>query len=330
MEILEESRLVRALHLAFDFSWTQWLALGPRIKSGELNPFSTTIFRPWRTLESLAPKSLEEAFSIVEKTKIVALTPLNPNYPKALLDQAHIPSVVYLLGQEIPDARSLVAIVGTRMPSRFGVEVAPIIARVVAEAGLGIASGLARGIDTLAHRSSLEKGAYNLAILGSGMERLYPKENQNLVQEIIQAGGTVISQFPPQAAPHPTHFPRRNKLLAALTAGTFVVEGSRASGALITGRNSLELGRSVVVFTQDFRSDFGKGAIELILAGAHPSSGVEEGLEAIARPWGGKLSALRERAPIPAKESFDAFLARTGLDCRMALIAYKSVGKRPA
>jgi DNA processing protein len=170
----------------------------------------------------------------------------------------------------------------------------------------------------------LKKNAYNLAILGSGINRIYPRENQSLANDLFAKGGTIISQFPPEAAPHPSHFPRRNKLLSQLTAGTFVIEGSRASGALITGRNSLELGRSVIVFTQDFRSDFGKGAIELILAGAHPSVGVEEGLEAIARPWGGKLNPLSKNQISVSEENFDVFLARTGLDCRMALIAYKS------
>ena len=130
----------------------------------------------------------------------------------------------------------------------------------------------------------MKEKQYTLAILGSGFHHLYPKEHQDLAKNIIQLGGSILSPYAPDAIPFPAYFPRRNWLIAALSAGTIVVEGGIKGGANITGRYALELSHSCVVLTQDFRSEYGKGAIELIRVGASPICSLDESYETLAFP----------------------------------------------
>ena len=144
-------------------------------------------------------------------------------------------------------------------------------------------SGLARGIDTFVHENSSK----TVAVLGNGLEEVYPPENTLLAERIVSDGGSLISQFPMSQAPLPHNFPIRNELIAALALGTIVIEGPPQSGAMITGKIALEMNKTCIALTQDYRTAFGKGAIHLQQAGATLVSSEEEALPLIYQRVGG-------------------------------------------
>jgi len=238
--------------------------------------------RCWK--EALEKKSSENALCILDK-----------NFPSSLRKLSYVPAVLYIEGATIPAAQSLISIVGTRKPSSFGYQNAQYFSSSITSLGYGIVSGLARGIDTLAHESCLEQAGYTLAVLGSGLDNIYPKENETLKEKIIQNGGTVLSQFPNGTVPYQSNFPRRNALIATLSAGTIVIEGGEASGAIITGKLAMEHGLSCVTLLQDYRNFGGKGAIQLLENSAVPVRSVEDALQAIAFPWNGLLTPIASR-----------------------------------
>jgi DNA processing protein len=192
---------------------------------------------------------------------------------------------LYLRGAKIPEEQSCVAVVGTRRPSPLGTDAAANFAAYFTQMNLHIVSGLARGIDSIAHRENLQRGT--VAVLGSGAGKVYPRENQPLADEILRKGGSLLSPFPLYQVPLPQNFPFRNELIAALACGTLVVEGAAQSGAAITGMLALGMSKTVVALPQDFRTDFGRGAVRLQEAGAVFATNEEEALQAVFSPYGG-------------------------------------------
>ncbi|MGZ3720080.1 MAG: DNA-processing protein DprA, partial [Bdellovibrionota bacterium] len=213
------------------------------------------------------------------------------------------PALVYLRGAPIPEEKHLVAIVGTRHPSDFGRESAESFAAYLTAVGIRVVSGLARGIDTTAHEQSLSLGT--IAILGAGVGQVYPEENQGLAENLLRQGGSLLSPFPLDQVPLPRNFPDRNELIAALSAGVVVVEGAEKSGAAITGRHALSMGKSVAVLAQDFRTEFGRGAIRLQQCGGEFVTREEEAVEVIFRRFGGFAgTAAGNLGNLPKKNSF--------------------------
>ncbi|MGE3260385.1 MAG: DNA-processing protein DprA [Bacteriovoracia bacterium] len=209
-------------------------------------------------------------------------------FPSALA--AHIaperrPALLYLRGHDIPREENCVGVVGTRRPSPLGADAASNFATYFSGMQLHVISGLARGIDSIAHRENLDIGT--VAVLGSGVGTVYPRENQALAEDILAEGGSLLSPFPLYQVPLPQNFPARNEVIAALACGTVVVEGAEQSGAAITGKQALAMGKTVVVLGQDFRTSFGRGAIRLQQAGAVMAASEEEALQAIFAPLGG-------------------------------------------
>ncbi len=193
--------------------------------------------------------------------------------------------LLYKRGAEIPPEAHLVGIVGTRRPSALGLEATLSLATYLDAVGIRVVSGLARGIDTIAHENSLALGT--VAVLGAGVGRVYPEDNQGLAENILRQGGILLSPFPLDQVPLPQNFPDRNELIAALAAGVVVVEGAEKSGAAITGRQALAMGKTVIALAQDFRTEFGRGAIRLQQDGAIFAAREEEAVEAIFRRFGG-------------------------------------------
>ena len=187
-------------------------------------------------------------------------------YPAALADLPDPPVVVYVRGRIAPGV-ARVAIVGSRRATAYGRRVASGLASALAVRGAEIVSGGARGIDTCAHRSALEAGGTTLAVAGSGLERPYPPENQELFERIAGAGG-VLSEFPLAAPPRGEHFPRRNRLISALAAAVVVVEAAGRSGSLVTAGHALEQGREVMAVPGPVTSDLSDGCHRLIQQGA--------------------------------------------------------------
>ena len=186
-----------------------------------------------------------------------------------------------------------VAIVGSRRGSPYGLRVAERLGADLGGRGVTVVSGLARGIDTAAHRGALDVGGRTIAVLGSGVDVLYPPENGRLAREVARAGA-VVSQFPMGTPPLPHHFPARNRLIAGLTLGTVVVEAAERSGALITARLAGELGREVYAVPGNVSAEGSQGTNGLIRDGAR----LIQGWEDVVAEWRADLrEALR---PVPA------------------------------
>jgi DNA processing protein len=166
-------------------------------------------------------------------------------YPAPLREIPDPPPVIYICGTLGPDDEARIAIVGSRRATSYGLDAAGLLAMDLAGAGAAIVSGLARGIDAAAHRGALDAGGRTIAVLGSGLGRVYPREHRSLARGIIEHGGAVLSEYPFTMPPLAHCFPRRNRVVSGLSAGIVVVEAARASGALGTARLALEQGREV-------------------------------------------------------------------------------------
>jgi DNA processing protein len=199
---------------------------------------------------------------------IQLLYPSSLSYPKRLLDLADPPSPLYISGNPALFQMPAIAIVGSRDASLQGLYIASELSRGLAEAGFLVLSGLARGIDGAAHRAALSREAYRTAaVCGTGLHRTYPHEHQGLAKAIAQSG-LLISEFAPELGPKPAHFPRRNRLIAALALGVVVVEATTKSGSLITARLASELGREVFAVPGSILGGRSEGCHSLIQHGA--------------------------------------------------------------
>lgn len=165
-------------------------------------------------------------------------------YPELLSKITYPPPVLYVQGDDMIGNAVAIALVGSRRCSYYGEKMAKQIAAELAEAGITTVSGLARGIDTFVHTATLDAGGRTWAVIGSGLSHVYPPENKVLAARIEKAG-SLISEFPMATTPFPSHFPRRNRIIAGLTRGTVVIEGGEKSGSLITARLAAEEGRDV-------------------------------------------------------------------------------------
>lgn len=195
------------------------------------------------------------------------ILPEDEVFPRLLLDIADAPLVLYVRGK-MESSRCAAAVVGTRRPTVYGRRMAAKLSTDLSRAGVAVVSGLARGIDTVAHDAVLRAGGVTWAVLGTGLERCYPVENKTLAEKIVESGGALISEFPLGTGPLPMHFPRRNRIISGLSHATVVVEGSEKSGALITARAALEQGREVLAVPGQADSEMSRGPNRLIRDGA--------------------------------------------------------------
>jgi DNA processing protein len=174
-----------------------------------------------------------------------------------------------------------VAIVGTRRSTSYGDAVAKALGRGVSSAGWPVISGLARGIDCVAHRACVEAGEPGWAVLGSGLDIVYPRQNEILARRLVELGGGLISEYEPGTPPAPFRFPARNRIIAAFSAAVVVVEAAVTGGALITARLALELGRDVLAVPGDIDRTVSEGCNLLIRDGAHPVLGPDDLFETL-------------------------------------------------
>ncbi len=191
----------------------------------------------------------------------------DPGYPPRLLGIGDPPPLLFVRGDAAALARPSLAIVGSREATRAGLEHAQAFARALTDAGLQICSGLARGIDAAAHRGALAGRAGTLAVVGTGVDRVYPPAHAALA-EAIAARGALVSELPLETPAQRAHFPRRNRLIAGLSLGVLVVEAARHSGSLITARQAAEFGREVMAIPGSIHSPVSKGCHQLIREGA--------------------------------------------------------------
>ena len=192
-----------------------------------------------------------------------ALTWHHPGYPARLKEIYDVPPVLYLRGELLPEDGRSVAVVGTRKPTAYGREVGHRLTYDLARSGVTIVSGLARGIDAIAHRAAIEAGQRTLAVMGSGLDVIYPREHADLAAEIAR-NGAVMSEHPMGVRPNAQNFPRRNRIMSGMTLGTIVVEAPEGSGALITASHALEQNREVFAVPVNIFSPASRGANRLI------------------------------------------------------------------
>ncbi len=225
------------------------------------------------------------------------LLPGDPAYPPGLNDLEE-PPPLYIRGR-IPDG-PCVAVVGTRSCTRYGVDIGESMGRQLASAGLVTVSGLARGIDAAAHRGTVTVRGHGVAILGSGLDHIYPRENIGLAQSLVEHGGAVVSEYPNGTPPDRWRFPARNRLIAAMSVAVVVVESRVTGGAQITAVLAAEMGRPVFAVPGDVDRESSAGTNRLIRDGAIPVFGGQDLLDELSVLAGVDARPVGLNGPVPA------------------------------
>jgi len=222
------------------------------------------------------------------------IAPGDATYPARLREMQAPPERLYVRGALVEDDALAVAVVGSRAATPYGLAVAERLGADLAARGVTVVSGLARGIDSAAHRGALRAGGRTIAVLGSGVDVIYPPENRRLAGE-IEARGALVSQFAPGTAPLAGYFPARNRVIAGLSLGVVVVEAASRSGSLITAGLAGELGREVMAVPGPLTSPQSVGAHRLIQDGAALIQGWEDVVAQLPLSWRDRVRALPSR-----------------------------------
>lgn len=246
-----------------------------------------------------------EAWRLLAGNDIV--TWADADYPPRLRELGDAPLALYLHGNRALLTSPQLAIVGSRNPTPTGAETAHAFAAALAASGLTIVSGLALGIDAAAHRGALAGTGATIAVMGTGLDRVYPARHRSLAHDIAQAGGLLISELPLGSPPRREHFPRRNRLISGMSAGVLVVEAAVQSGSLITARLANEQGREVFAIPGSIHSPLARGCHALIREGAKLVETAQDVLEELM-----PLFALQ--APTPIDEAGDVADSSAALD----------------
>lgn len=221
----------------------------------------------------------------------------DPSYPALLAELTDAPPLLFIEGDPVLLELPQLALVGSRRASRAGLDNAESFARCLARAGFVITSGLALGIDGAAHQGALDVEGRTLAVLGTGLQRVYPARHVGLAERIVQSGGALVSELPLDCPPQAANFPRRNRIISGLSLGVLVVEASPSSGSLITARLAAEQGREVFAIPGSIHHPGARGCHQLIRQGAALVECVEDILDAL-RGW--------QQVQVPPAESAPA------------------------
>ncbi len=285
----------------------------PFLRPEEGRAIFTGTFPEWADKEILAS----------EKAGVAIVTYEDSTYPPHLRNLPDPPPFLYVRG-ELPVGDAGVAVVGSRRATPYGIKVAGDLGRGLAQAGLVVVSGLARGIDTAAHRGALAGDGRTVGVLGSGIDVVYPKENRRLFDEVA-AQGALVTEFPLGTPPLAHHFPVRNRVIAALSEAVVVVEAARDSGSLITARLAADdLGLPVAAVPGPVTSKTSMGCNDLLYDGATPVRGVQDAIdllppaarEAARTAWrgrsGGAGAEVQLNLPAEAERVLGALSLETG------------------
>lgn len=227
---------------------------------------------------------------------IQILTWEDEQYPSRLKEIDQPPPVLYVRGTLIEEDTWAVAVVGTRRVSAYGRQVTDGIASDLASHGVTIISGLARGVDAIAHQSALKAGGRTIAVLGCGVDRIYPPEHAQLAQQIMSSGA-MVSDFAPGTPPDASNFPPRNRIISGLAVATVVVEAGETSGALITAQFAVDQGREVFAVPGNILAPQSRGTNQLISQGAHPLLSVRDLLEIVNYTQVANQRSVRKAVP---------------------------------
>ncbi len=285
--------------------------------------------RDTATLAELADIAREKAAALINAAAAAGITPIawtDERYPPLLGTIADPPTVLWVSGPVDALVRPAVAIVGSRAATPYALEVAGRLGAELAERGLVVVSGLARGADGAAHRGCLSAGGATVAVLGSGPDIVYPAEHRQLAASICE-NGCLVSDLGPGAPPLQEHFPQRNRLISGISLAVVVVEASERSGSLITARCALEQGRDVMAVPGSVLSGRNRGSHGLLKDGAKVVETADDILEGLGWPVSGpsagsapttpakllKPDVLLERMALGEPYEFDALAGLTGL-----------------
>lgn len=254
---------------------TAWRASSPELRAAGLAP---------RFVEALvqvrSSGALEKVWERIRSLGVQVLTWEDEAYPRRLREIDQPPPVLYVLGSLIPEDEWAVAIVGTRRITAYGRQVTEEIASTLARNGITIVSGLARGVDAIAHKATLMAGGRTLAVLGSGVDHIYPPEHRQLAERIVE-NGALISDYPPGTLPEGVNFPPRNRIISGLSLAVIVTEAGDRSGALITAEFAAEQGRELFAVPGSITALQSLGCNRLIQQGARPLLDAKEVMEAL-------------------------------------------------
>ncbi len=218
--------------------------------------------------EGKAREAAENELSRVIEAGGEILTPADEGYPRRLREIYDPPAVLWVRGNVKLMLKPGIAVVGTRHPSPYGTGMAEMLSRDLAARGMVILSGMARGVDTAAHKGALEAKGKTVAIWGTGIDVIYPKENKKLAEEIVASGGAIVSEFPLGTFPAPQNFPIRNRILSGMSVGVLVIEAAEYSGTRITARLAMEQNRDVYAVPGNVTNKNAWGPNTLIKQGA--------------------------------------------------------------
>lgn len=248
--------------------------------------------------------NLEQVWARIEAQGISVLTWEDESYPRRLKEIDQAPPVLYYRGELLNEDEFAVAVVGTRRVTLYGRQVVEELSAFLAQNGLTVVSGLARGVDALAHDAVLKAGGRTLAVLGSGVDRIYPPEHRGLAKRIM-AQGAIISDYAPRTPPDGINFPPRNRIISGLTLATVVVEAGETSGALITASFAANQGREVLAVPGNINAPQSKGCNMLIQQGARPYLRPEDILDVLKME---QIQEKREACHILPTDAIEASL----------------------
>ncbi|MBU1625985.1 DNA-processing protein DprA [bacterium] len=240
----------------------------------------------------LDSERLKKELDLIEKNYIEIVTLKDKNYPQNLEEIPSPPPVLYVKGELKSEDIMSLSVVGTRTPSEYGRRMTKEITEKLVKYGITIVSGLAYGIDSVAHRSTLDNGGRTIAVMGTGINMIYPAKNTDLAKEIIK-NGALISEFPMSVQPEKKNFPIRNVTIAGLSLGTLVCEAPAESGALITGNLALDLGREIFSIPGNALDPRYAGTNNLIKKGAKLVTSVDDILEELSGRFSSYFKAIK-------------------------------------
>lgn len=222
---------------------------------------------------------IKSYFEKLSKLDIKITTFLDKDFPEALKSLDNAPAVLYYKGSLGGLKANSVAIVGARKMTLYGQEVTEKFSRELAGFGITIISGLARGVDTTAHKACLSAKGLTVAVLGNGLDSVYPPENKNLAEEIIKRGGAVISEYPPGSPALPSNFALRNRIISGLSSCVLVIEGAKKSGTLLTASHAAQQGKTVLAVPGQITSPLSGAPLFLLKNGAKMATEAQDVLE---------------------------------------------------
>ena len=255
-----------------------------------------------RILQARQNVDLEKLWKKIEAQGIKILTWEDETYPQRLKEIDQPPPVLYIRGDYLPDDLFAVAIVGTRRVTAYGRQITEELAAYLATNGITVISGLARGVDAIAHQTALKVGGRTIGVLGSGVDKIYPPEHRGLAEKMM-GSGAIVSDYAPGTPPDASNFPPRNRIISGLSLAVVVIEAGETSGALITAEFAAEQGREVFAVPGSILAPQSKGTNKLIQNGALPLLSVNDLMQALDLTRMGERKAARKVIPSDETEA---------------------------